>query len=121
MRPKAVTLTTSMMAVLNILGYALLWDLRSPRSVIVNIAVLFTVLIAINYVVLWFYWRGQNWARILVMLTSILCLYNLRGLSNANLIVKAMLIGEAAVGVFLLYWLNTTSAKMYFKRTDKSS
>lgn len=121
MRPKTVTFTTSLMAVLNILGYALLWDLHSPRSVVISTAVVFTILIALGYVVLWFYWRGQNWARILVMLTSILCLYNLRGLSGANFVVKVMLVGEAAVGVFLLYWLNTTSAKLYFKRADKLS
>lgn len=116
MRPKVVTTTTWLMAVLNILGYALLWDVRGPKSAIIGVAVIFTFLIAIGYVVLWFFWRGHNWAGILVLLTSLLCLYDLRSFSGANLIVKVMLIGGAAVAVFLLSWLNTKPAKLYFGR-----
>jgi hypothetical protein len=109
------------MAVLNILGYALLWDLQKPRPVVIGVALIFTFLIAIGYVVLWFYWRGQNWARILVLLTSVLCLYNLQSLSSANLVSKVMLVGEAGVAVFLIYWLNTSPAKQYFKRRVERS
>ena len=97
MRPKAVTITTWLMALLNILGYALLWDLQKPRSVLIVVFVIFSVLIAIGYIVIWFYWRGENWARILVLLTSLLGLWNLRHLSPANVVVKAMIVGEAAV------------------------
>jgi hypothetical protein len=120
MRPKPVDVTTWLMAVLNILGYALLWNINKPRPVVVRSAINFTLMIVLGYVVIWFYWHGKNWARILVLLTSLSCLYNLRDLQSANLVVRFMLIGEAAVAVFLLYWLNTSEAKAYFKSNKTS-
>jgi hypothetical protein len=115
MRPTAITVTTVLMAFLNLLGYALLLDLpRTRTTVVVEFATL-TLFIAAGYVVLWFYWQGRNWARILVFFTCFLCFYNLRSFTSANLIVKIMLFGEAAVAAFLVYWLNTVQAKAFFK------
>jgi hypothetical protein len=116
MRPKEVTATTWVMGALNLLGYALLLDLQKPRLVILAF-VTFTLMIAAGYLVLWFYWRGRNWARILVLVTCFLCFYNLREFLSANLIVKIMLVGEASVAVFLVYWLNTSQAKAFFKNS----
>ncbi len=116
MRPIAITVTTLLMGILNILGYALLLDVRrQPSSTIVAKAVVFTVLIAAGYVVLWFYWHGRNWARILVFLTCFVAFYNLRDLVAANPIVKIMVLGEAGVAVFLVFWLNTSEARLFFK------
>jgi hypothetical protein len=102
------------MAALNIFGYALLWHVQKPAPVIVTLGMIYTVFIGLGYVVLWFYWRGKNWARILVLLTSLLALLNLRSLATANIIVKVMIVGEALIAAFLLYWLNTAEAKRYF-------
>ena len=103
------------MGVLNIFGYALLLDVRKPRSILAAFG-MFTLLITVGYVVLWFYWHGHNWARLLVLVTCFLCFYNLRNLASSNLIVKVMLVGEAAVAVFLVYWLNTSQAKEFFQK-----
>ncbi len=120
MRPIAITVTTLLMGILNILGYALLLDIRrQPSSTIVAKAVVFTVLIAAGYVVLWFYWHGKNWARILVFLTCFVAFYNLRDLAAANPIVKIMLLGEAGVAVFLVFWLNTSEARLFFKNPSQ--
>jgi hypothetical protein len=62
-----------------------------------------TLMIAAGYLALWFYWQGYNWARMLVFVTCFLCFYNLRGLVSANVLVKVMLLGEAAVALFLVY------------------
>jgi len=115
MRPPEVILTTWAMGVLNLLGYALLLDVRRPRSIWVA-SLVCTLMIAAGYVVLWFYWHGHNWARLLVLVTCFLCFYNLRNLASSNLIVKVMLVGEAAVAVFLVYWLNTSQAKEFFQK-----
>ena len=116
MRPKAVTITTWVMGALNILGYALLLDIRTkPGAQILLTAAVFTLMITAGYVVLWFYWQGRNWARILVFLSCFLAFYNLRSFTSANAIVKVMVIGEAAVAAFLVFWLNTPEARMFFK------
>ena len=110
-----VTVTTYLMAALNLFGYALLLGPPKPRSIGKSVAT-FTLLIAAGYVVLWFYWQGYNWARILVFATCFLCFYNLRIFPTANPLVKVMLAGEAGVGLFLVYWLNTSQAKAFFQR-----
>ena len=115
MRPTEVTLTTLVMGVLNPLGYALLFDVRPPRSV-AKVSLILTLLIAAGYFVLWFYWQGYNWARLLIFVTCFLCFYNLRGFVSANVLVRIMLLGEAAVALFLVYWLNTSQARMFFQR-----
>ena len=75
---------------------------------------LFTIFILVGYLVIWFYWRGRNWARILVLLTSLLCLYNLRYFFRAGIIERVMIGSEAVLAVFLLFWLNSTNVKLFF-------
>ena len=73
-------------------------------------------MIAAGYAILWYYWQGHNWARIVVFLTCFLCFYNLRGFVSANFLVKIMLVGEATVALFLVYWLNTERARAFFQK-----
>jgi hypothetical protein len=76
--------------------------------------VMTSAIIAVGYVVLIFYWRGRNWARWLVMFSCLLCFWNLRGLPHRNLLLQCMLVAEAILAMFLLYWLNTGSARAFF-------
>jgi hypothetical protein len=120
-RPKAVTVSTWLMAILNILGYAILWEptAHKARFAILFFITIFTLIIAAGYVVLWFFWKGKNWARILVLLNCFICFYNVHDFHfflRVNPVEKVMLMGEAVLAVFLLYWLNTREAKAYFKR-----
>jgi hypothetical protein len=103
--------TVVAMSITNAMGWAII-DWSNPRAKIIFIVN--TVLIVTGYVVIWFYWKGQNWARILVLLTSLLCLYNLRYLNRGGLIERAMIGMEAALAIFLLYWLNTRKVKAFF-------
>lgn len=89
------------MAGLNLFGYAVLVGPRRPRNVKVALVVI-TLMIAAGYVVLWYYWQGHNWARTLVFLTCFLCFYNLRSFVSANFLVRIMLVGEAAIALFLV-------------------
>lgn len=119
--PKAVTISTWLMAVLNILGYAIMWEpeAHETRVTVFVFAMVFTLVIAAGYVVLWFFWKGKNWARILVLLNCFVCFYNVRDIHfflGVNPIEKVTLLGEALLAIFLLYWLNTRAAKAYFKR-----
>lgn len=114
MRPQAVTATTWLMAILNALGLAFMAD---PAPGPFELAVRFVnlaVFVTAGYVVLWFYWRGHNWARWLVMITCPLCFWNLTGLPHVNVVAQFMIIAEALVAVFLLWWLNTVTARGFF-------
>ena len=79
--------------------------------------VVFTILIGLGYVFVWFYWKGHNWARIAVLVTSVLAVLNLRFVGRGNTISKVMVITEALLGIFLLWWLNTRQIRSYFART----
>jgi len=74
-RPKGLTETALLMSLTNALGWFIVdWSNRHAATTFS----LFTIFIFVGYLVIWFYWRGGNWARLLVLLTSLLCLYNLR-------------------------------------------
>jgi hypothetical protein len=64
------------MSITNAMGWAIIdWSKQNAGITFM----VFTILIFVGYVVFWSDWRGRNWARILVLLTSILSLYNVSG------------------------------------------
>jgi hypothetical protein len=115
-RPRWLTATTVCMSIANAMGWAII-DWSRPDAKLVF--AVFTVTILIGYVVIWFYWRGKNWARILVLLTSLLCFYNLRSWIRDGLPARIMISSEALLAVFLVYWLNTRAVREFF-RSEKS-
>src|ERR1700722_10072680 len=99
------------MAITNAMGWGIIdWSRSGARLTFV----IFTSFIFVGYVVLWFFWKGRNWARILVLLTSILCLYKLRYWSRGGLLERVMIGAEAATAVFLLCWLNIRKIQAFF-------
>ena len=111
-RPKGLTETATLMSLTNALGWLLI-DWSKPHAAMTFS--LFTVFILVGYIVIWFYWKGRNWARILVLLTSLLCLYNLRYLFRGGIIERVMIAAEAVLAVFLLFWLNSPNVKSFFR------
>jgi hypothetical protein len=73
--PKGIVLTTILMAVCNAMGWLII-NYSAPHAR--GVFIIFTVLILIGYAVLWAYWSGKNWARVLVLVTSVLTVFNLR-------------------------------------------
>lgn len=105
------------MAVLNLTGYSVVeWD--ADRTVVVVAVAGISFIIFIGYVVLWFYWKGNNWARWLVLLTSALAVINLSEWTRSGTMVQIMIALEAPLGIFLLYWLNTTTAREFFDKNN---
>ena len=100
------------------MGWAII-DWSIPRANV--IFVMFTVTIAIGYLVIWFYWKGRNWARILVILTSLLSLYNLRHWNHSGIVERVMIGAKAILGIFLLYWLNTPNVRAFFVAATRQS
>ena len=96
-RPKGITETAVLMSLTNALGW-LIVDWSKPHAAMVFS--LFTVFILAGYVVIWFYWQGRNWARVLVLLTSLLCLYNLRYFFHSGIIMADYDWGRSATRSF---------------------
>ena len=107
------------MAVLNFFEYAALWDVQSqPATVVMFVLVATTVVIAIGYVVLWNYYNGRKWARVAVILASLVFLLNnCWAIGHVNPILKVVDIAQIILAAFLLVWLNLSTTKVYFTRT----
>jgi hypothetical protein len=114
-RPKGLTETSILMSITNAMGWAIIdWSKPSAHRTFL----IFTVMIAIGYLVIWFYWNGRNWARILVILTSLLSLFNLHLWSHSGTVERVMIAAEAILAIYLLYWLNTPRVRAFFRGQD---
>ena len=111
-RPKGIAETSILMSIMNAMGWAII-DWSKPNAAATF--VVFTVLIVIGYFVIWFYWKGKNWARILVLLGSLLSIYNVRYFARSGITERVMIGAEAVLGLFLLFWLNIHSVKTFFR------
>jgi len=111
-RPRGISFTAALMCACNALGWFTV-DWHKPQAM--STFAVFTMLILIGYLFLWFYWKGYNWARIAVLLTSVLTIYNLRYWREGKTANRFMIGVEALLGIFLLFWLNTSRIREYFK------
>ena len=71
---------------------------------------------------LWFFWKGKNWARLFVLVVSVGSIINLLALIHpyGNVVVyDSILIAWALVGFFLLYWLNLADVREWFRIQGK--
>lgn len=74
-------------------------------------------IVAVSLVVIWFFWRGRNWARWAVLFGSVLNLVSLGVPMDMNTGERALSVAYVALSLWLLYWLNTARVKEYFRRT----
>jgi len=111
MRPSRLAPVTLAMCVLNPTGFVFIKGSGVGAAILVPV---FSLIMILSYVVLWYFWRGRNWARWLVLVTSGVALLNLLGLATASAIQKVVIVIEAATGGFLLYWLNTRAVRGFF-------
>ncbi|MCW5870157.1 MAG: hypothetical protein KIS61_23070 [Candidatus Eremiobacteraeota bacterium] len=117
MKPRGLLLTTILMAICNPLGFLFL----DPSAGQLEAQLVFAALIvAVSYLVLWFYWKGKNWARILVLITSGIALLNLWDLPSMKWYAQVVVALEAALGACLLVWLNQPQVRAYFARRPSS-
>ena len=71
---------------------------------------------AIGYFVLWFFWQGRNWARLLGLAASVVALFDLLALFFLPLLQQLLVAIEAILAVYLFYWLNRAPIKAFFRR-----
>ena len=82
-----------------------------------GVLVLLIAIFGIGYCIIWFCWKGRNWARIAVLLISILSVLDLISLAGPRT-KNPVLVGIWGVfGAFLLYWLNTRPIRGFFTQS----
>ena len=112
MKPSGLAPVTLAMCILNPAGFVFIKGSGVGAAILVPVCGLIMIL---SYFVLWYFWKGRNWARWLVLVTSGVALFNLTGLATASVIQKAIIGIEAVLGAFLFYWLNTRAVRGFFK------
>lgn len=108
-RPRGLNTVTALLCVSNLTSY--LWAEWEPIQL-----TLFTVLITLYYVILWYFWNGYNWARIVVLVFSVLILGNVFYFAENTLLQNVISTADMILSVYLLYWLNTRPIREYFKQ-----
>jgi hypothetical protein len=117
MKPKLLRRIVLLLCVFNLTGFLAI----EPRLGSLGIqAVTVSLLMGLAFYVLWKFWLGRWWARVLVIIASCMALLQIPVLGYAPIGERIVIILEAPVACFLLYWLNTIEVKEYFARTHRS-
>ena len=69
----------------------------------------------VNFLVIWWLWKGSNAARIGVLVFSFISLLALFFWIQYTLAEQVTTVAWALLGAFLIHWLNTKQVKEYFK------
>jgi len=123
-RPRGLLLTAWIMVALMVAGWVrgYYWPhhahLVHPLAHLRVFTTIFLLVVnVIVFVCIFYYARGRNWARIAVLLTSILSiLYLPLRWTREDIPGHVISAAWALLGVFFLYWLNTRSVREFFKR-----
>ena len=118
MRPRGMLATVVAMGILNLTVFV---ALKRTRFFVATLVIDILIVLA-SYLVLWFYWMGRNWARVFVLVVSVLSIFNLLALIHpyGNVVVyDSIVIAWALVGSFLLYWLNLADVRDWFRSEKK--
>lgn len=120
MRPRFLLAVTVAMGVLNLTAFA---NLEWIQRFFVATLTADIFVVGVSYFVLWFFWKGRNWARLCVLAISFLSVLNLLSLINPHgvlLIYNSIVVAWAVLGTVLLYWLNLADVREWFKSQKKS-
>ncbi|GAB4460115.1 MAG: hypothetical protein OHK0029_23600 [Armatimonadaceae bacterium] len=114
-KPQGLTVTALLLTLCCFAIYLL--PAEVPREWLIVYWFIVSFGVCVSLLVVWCYWQGRNWARVLVLTASMVAIYNLSYLSHAQSVERFLLIAEGTLATFLLYWLNTNPVSTYFKRS----
>jgi hypothetical protein len=119
-RPKGLLLTAWIMVGFLVAGSLRQW-LRSadyPTTHLHTFTIVVGMLIRIAALIcIFYYYQGRNWARIIVLITSVVQILSLLQLRHEDTLGRVVGAAAALLAVFFLYWLNTRSLRRFFKRS----
>ncbi|MDP8980363.1 MAG: hypothetical protein M3O35_07215 [Acidobacteriota bacterium] len=114
-RPKAVVhvviiVTAATLLTLNLFAWDVVFGEADPflLKAIVFVAVM-------RAAVLWFFWKGKNWARIFLLVTAILGLLQVPAALNSGRGNWISVIPQLAANLFVWIWLNRLEVRKWYK------
>ena len=117
MRLRGLLAVTVAMGILNLTPFV---SINRDRFFVVTLVAEILVVLA-SYAVLWFFWRAKNWARLCVLVMSVISVVNFFSLiyPHGNVFVfDSIVIGWGVVGLYLLYWLNRPDIRLWFRNPE---
>ena len=112
-RPGSITVVAAGLALLSVVT-GVLGIVTGPGTGSVGTQVFIGINVLLGLVILYHFWLGRNWARILVMLQSGFVILNALMASRVSHVTYLYMIGMAAVSVFLLFYLNRPDIRAWF-------
>jgi hypothetical protein len=129
-RPTGVALTALALAAL-VATYLIHGLLHLTGGPLTPAAVLEQLLVCFGggaeLLILWNYWRGQNWGRILILLWSfVVAARDISVLIDGNASLTSLMSHPLSffrllMAIFLLYWLNTQPVRAWFKKMSATA
>jgi len=127
-KPSSIDLTAGIMAIFIVLGIVATFTMAipampdnpmvSPSMVATATHIIGICVSVIAAVCVFFYWKGHEWARWVVMIDAVLVLlglYNVGKTWPMSHLAGGIKIGQAILAVYLLWYLNTAPVKAWFK------
>ena len=93
---------------------SLAWLFQLNSTLTVNQVMLAFVAFVVRCAATWAYWQGRNWARILAIIYSPLCLIRLMQWKRVGFYTRELWMCEAALGIFLLFYLAQPEVRAWF-------
>jgi hypothetical protein len=115
--PSGLTAVTATLALLN--GITVIFAFAAGPDATTKAIVLGYALI--GWAVLYYFWAGRNWARILIMVQSAFLVLNALMASRVSHEVYLYMIALAAVGIFLLFYLNRPEIRAWFSSQTEAA
>jgi hypothetical protein len=87
-----------------------------------GVKIFWAVIMALSAIT-YFYWTGHNWARMLVLIYSLLCVIPVRLVHHHWVLVRFSWIaaGQALLAIYLLWYLNTRPIRAWFAGSPDAS
>lgn len=114
-RPRGIVVTTWLAGLMNLLGiFVVVWLVPDSQEFA---AAAVTVLIGISAV--WCYWMGKDWGRWIVLLESLLFVWNVKYVErdDATATDITLMIVEFLLAIFFLVYLNRKPVRAWFEST----
>jgi hypothetical protein len=109
-RPSGLTGVALILCAFNTAGFFTLRDQMSKSYAMGMISGLIMA-----YFFIFLFWEGHNGARILVLIRSFLSLFMPLLLKRASPLEGSLIVMQFMMAIFLLFWLNTSDVRNYFK------
>ncbi len=114
MKPKNLKLITILLCLFNSYGIIGLFFLNIASEYFKYVVIAAVIVVLVSFIVIGFFWKGKNWARILVIVASVLAIFNMYNFHLLHILSKFVIGGEFVFACYLLYWLNTKAVKEFF-------